>query len=74
MRPIRPNFVDGCSAEIHANGHWDLVLPIGDHVRGEAVDADDALAAVTSAHDQYVLQQWAKGALAAKNQFHVPLT
>ena len=73
MATIRKNFVDGCAVEIQG-GVWDLTLPSGVHIRGSANDDDAALAALNARHDQYVLEQWAKGTMIAKQSFLVPLT
>ena len=74
MKPRRYSFVDSSKAEIDQDGTWDLTLSNGRHVRGKAADADEALMAVNAAHDQFVLQQWAKGKFYHDCRFLVPLT
>jgi hypothetical protein len=74
MKPTRLNWPDSARAEIQEDGSWDLVLPGGKHVRGKTPDSTTASAAATTAHDDWVLTQWAKGRPVRQNQFVVPLT
>lgn len=70
MTPKRIEFVDGSCAEIDANGHWDLTLPNGKHVRGIATDSVQAREYVERTHNDWALERWNKGSL-AKGQLFV---
>jgi hypothetical protein len=66
-------FGDGSTFAIQPDFSWDVTLPSGKHVRGQADSAEAAIKAVNAAHDQFVLVQWKLGRPGAKGVFVVPL-
>jgi hypothetical protein len=78
MKPIVHTFVEGSRAEVFPDGRWDLTLPNGRHVRGQAENVEAATDAVNASRLAYVLSRWEEGRLQAVNlpprqRFLVPL-
>jgi hypothetical protein len=66
-------FGDGSTFAIQPDFSWDVTLPSGKHVRGQAESAEAAREAANAAHDEFVLAQWKQGMPDAKGVFVVPL-
>ena len=65
---------DGCLIRTAKNGKWDLTLPDGRHVAGQAESETAAKIAATEEHKSYVYRQWFQGSLKSGQRFTVPLT
>lgn len=73
MPPISATtFKDGMHAEFHADGRWDLTLPSGRHLRGQADSPAAAEAAVAEARRVWILEAWERGRMQGK-VYAVPL-
>lgn len=72
MKPTRLNYNDGTSAELSPDGDWDVTLPSGKHVRGNAPSTEAAKAAVKNVHDAFILERWNHGRVWGST-FEVPL-
>lgn len=68
----RHSYHCGSLAMVMPDFRWDLTLPDGHHVRGQATDLDAAKAVLEAEYTAFALRCWMRGRLQAKGRMDCP--